>query len=235
MNNNSIHTYPVILRPFSGASVVKPSNSKGNSKKKKHGQSELIAFARFFKYGCGEILEDVCVKIDGHNYEPDFAYINKEKGIFIDIEIDEPYSAAGHPTHFMHEDGVDKDSARNKRFQESGWYVLRFSEEQIICHTRECLKEIYKLALEAGTISELPQTLRDTPDLQQHPRWTKNDAFLLSRKHHRKSYLGYDPVHIDLSGALSCLRLLIPVIRQSITHSRVRSEMVRQLQSFLFR
>lgn len=235
MENNAISTYPVILRPTICAAVIQPKPTDKNSKIKKRGQSELVAFSRFFEYGCGEIREDVCVKIAGHNYEPDFAYINKEKAVFIDIEVDEPYSASGHPTHFVLEDGTNKDSVRNKRFQDAGWYVVRFSEEQIFCHTRECVKEVYKLALEAGVISELPKALRDTPDLPSHPRWTKNDSFNLSRQHHRKSYLGYDPVHMDLSGALRCTRLLLPVIVQSFTHPRVRRQMMRQLYNFVFR
>lgn len=231
-------TYPVILAPAADAALVRPN--AGGSKSKKHGQSELIAFARFFKYGCGEIREDACVKIGGHNYEPDFAFIDEEHGIFIDIEVDEPYSASGHPTHFLQPDGTNKDSARNERFRQAGWYVIRFSEEQIFCHTAECLREVYKLALSAGAIDALPAALtspqsggqRGASDLQPHPRWTKNDSYDMKRRHHRKSYLGYDPTHMGLQGYLRCTRLILPVMWQSLFHARVRREMCRQL--FLF-
>jgi hypothetical protein len=43
----------------------------------------------------------VPVRIDKHNYEPDMVYLNEEKGVCIDIEVDEPYSASGRPTHYL--------------------------------------------------------------------------------------------------------------------------------------
>lgn len=224
-------TYPVILSPAPGATPIPPSTA--NSKSKAHGQSELVAFARFFKYGCGEIREDVCVRIAGHNYEPDFAYIDEEHGVFIDIEVDEPYSASGHPTHFLLPDGTNKDSARNERFRQAGWYVIRFSEEQIFCHTAECLREVYKLARAAGAPSPVPRTGEQKGGtLHPHPRWTKNDSYDMKQRHHRKTYLGYDPTHMDFQGFLRCTRLILPVAWQSIFHARVRREMFRQLFRF---
>lgn len=225
-------TYPVILTPAPGVTPVSPNAA--SSKSKKHGQSELVAFARFFKYGCGEIREDACVKIGGHNYEPDFAYIDEEHGVFIDIEVDEPYSASGHPTHFLLPDGTNKDSARNERFRQAGWYVIRFSEEQIFCHTAECLREVYKLALSAGAIDTLPAALTSPQSeaLQPHPRWTKNDSYDMKRRHHRKTYLGYDPTHMGFQGYVRCTRLILPVMWQSLFHAHVRREMCRQLFRF---
>lgn len=228
-------TYPVVLHPTEGASLIMPSDGKEQGKVKKHGQSELVAFARFFKYGCGEIREDVCVRICGHNYEPDFALVDREHGICIDIEVDEPYAASGHPTHFLLDDGTNKDSVRNKRFQDAGWYVIRFSEEQIFCHTKECLHEVYKLALAADAIDEMPEELRGVADLTPHPRWTKNDAYRMKRSNHRKSYLGYNPVHMGISGYIRCTRLIIPIAWQSIGHERVRKEMCSQLRRFFFK
>lgn len=228
-------TYPVILFPSEGAELIMPSNTQQQSKKKKHGQSELIAFARFFKYGCGEIREDACVRICGHNYEPDFAYVNKEKGVYIDIEVDEPYATSGHPTHFLIEDGTNKDSVRNKRFQDSGWYVIRFSEEQIFCHTKECLRKVYELALTAGAIDEMPNALKDAQDLQPQKRWTKNDSYQMIRRHYRKSYLGYDPIHLGIGGYFRCVWLILPIMWQSIYSKRVRNEMCRQLSGFIFK
>lgn len=34
------------------------------------------------------IQQKVRVRIDGHGYEPDFAFVDKTRGIYIDIEID---------------------------------------------------------------------------------------------------------------------------------------------------
>lgn len=225
-------TYPVILFPSEGAELIIPSNTQQQSKKKKHGQSELIAFARFFKYGCGEIREDVCVRICGHNYEPDFAYVNKEKGVYIDIEVDEPYATSGHPTHFLLDDDTNKDSVRNKRFQDAGWYVIRFSEEQIFCHTKECLREVYRIALDAGAVDEMPEGLCGVPGLKPLQRWTKDDAYRMKRSNYRKSYLGYDPISMGITGYARCALLILPIVWQSIWHKRVRTEMFSQLQRF---
>lgn len=228
-----MENYPVLFTPVPGAMLICPAAS--SSKNKLHGQSELIAFARFFKYGCADIREDICVKIDGHNYEPDFAYINKERGVYIDIEVDEPYAASGHPTHFMLDDGTNKDSARNERFRQAGWYIIRFSEEQIFCHTRECLREIYKLAINAGAIDTLPVSLQDTPDLQPQPRWTKSDSFNMKKKLYRMSYLGYNPSKINLQYYLRSIKLILPIMWQSVWSSKVRKMMCNQLWNYFIK
>lgn len=67
MENNNNQTYPVILHPAVDATLVLPFDDDGNRKVRKQGQSELIAFARFLKYGCEEIREDVCVNIWVHH------------------------------------------------------------------------------------------------------------------------------------------------------------------------
>ena len=225
-------TYPIILHPVPGASVVLPSSSK---KTRRVGASEMVNLSRLFRLGLNEIREDVCVKIDGHNYEPDYAYIDKENGIFIDIEVDEPYSTGGKPTHYLHTDGMNSDSARNQRFIAAGWYVARFSEEQIFCHTAQCMKEVYKLLLQAGAIAELPKKLRNIPNLQPMPRWTANDSAKMKRSRFRKSYLGYDPLNMDWESNIRCVLLIIPIIFQSIFNGRIRKCLVKQLHNYFFK
>lgn len=235
MENTTAQTYPVVLYPTEGSLFIPPTDPRQNCKHKTHGQSELVAFARFFKYGCSEIREDVCVKICGHTYEPDFAYINIEKGVCIDIEVDEPYAASGHATHFLTEDGQNKDFARNKRFQDAGWYVIRFSEEQMFCHTRECLREVYKLALVAGAIDRLPEVMLNVFDLQSCSRWTRKDSNRMNHNRYRKTYLGYDPSHMGVNGYVRCTKLILPVMLQSLGSGRVCREMLRQLNRFFFK
>jgi very-short-patch-repair endonuclease len=60
--------------------------------------------------------------------------LHKETNIFIDIEIDEPYSFEERkPIHFD-----DSDCERDKYFAESGFIVIRFTEDQIIDNTYQC-------------------------------------------------------------------------------------------------
>jgi len=214
------------------ASVILPFPSK---KKKRMGASEMVNLYRLFRLGLGEIREDVCVRFEGHNYEPDYAYINEEKGIYIDIEVDEPYSTGGKPTHYLNADGTNSDSARNQRFQQAGWYVARFTEEQMFCHTAQCMKAVYELAMKAGAIDHLPQKLLDVPDLKPCRRWDANDSFAMKRRRHRKSYLGYDPLKMDWQSNLCCIRLIIPIIFQSIFNARMRKCLGKQLYSYFIK
>jgi hypothetical protein len=54
------------------------------------------------------------------------------------LEIDEPYSFdSKEPIHYD-----DSDSSRDEYFVGSGFILIRFSEDQIISHTEECLELI---------------------------------------------------------------------------------------------
>ena len=226
------HTYPIILQPISDVSVVLPSSSK---KIRRIGASEMVILSRLLKLGLREIREDVCVRIERHNYEPDYAYVNNKKGIYIDIEVDEPYSTKGKPTHYVMADGLNSDSERNQRFQSAGWYVVRFTEEQIFCHTAQCMKVVYKLARDTDAINELPPKLLHIPALEPCPRWNSSDSVIMSRQRYRKSYLGYDPLNMDWESTIRCILLIIPIIFQSIFNGRIRKCLVKQLHNYFFK
>lgn len=71
-------------------------------------------------------------------YAPDFVWADEENGLFIDIEIDEPYTALeGEPIHFR-----GADDARNDFFIRNGWLVVRFAEEQIVQYPEACCTQI---------------------------------------------------------------------------------------------
>lgn len=222
-------TYPVILYPMPGTAVVQPTKVRGGKNKKK-GASELVSMARVFRCGIKNIGEDVCISLNGHRYEPDLVY--RDGSICVDIEIDEPYSGSGHPTHFLKDDGSNIDSARNQCFLDAGWHVIRFSEQQMFCHTKACMKEVFKLLLEAGAVKEIPKKLADVPDLEPVPRWTDAESRELKRRNFRPSYLGFNPVKTTFGGTLRCIWLLLPIAWQSIWDSRVRKEMLSQLGNY---
>ncbi len=225
-----IQTYPVILHPTPGTAVVQPQKVL-EGKNKKKGPSELVSMARVFRCGIKNIGEDVCISLNGHRYEPDLVYWNGN--ICIDIEIDEPYSGSGHPTHYLKADGSNIDAERNQRFLDAGWYVVRFSEQQMFCHTKACMKELFKLLLEAGAVNEIPKKLTDAPNLEPVSRWNEGDSREMKRKNFRPSYLGFDPVRTTFGGTLLCISLLVPIAWQSIWDSRVRKEMFSQLGNYV--
>ena len=223
--------YPVILSPKQTNAPVMPTS---RTKSCRMGASEIIGLSHLLKLGLNEIRDDLCVSIEGHNYEPDFAYIDPEKGICIDIEIDEPYTTGGNPTHYCLADGTTSDTRRNIRFQNAGWYVIRFSEEQFFCHTDRCMKLVYDLLKAQGCIDEIPQQLaRATAKLPAVRHWTYTQARNMHRRGYRRKYLGFNPLQYDIKGIMRCCWLLLPILWQSVIYSRMRQSLYRQMQSVL--
>lgn len=225
--------FPVILKPSFPDVRVLPMGSK-QTKVRKRGASELVDRARIFRLRLKDVREDVCVNIEGHAYEPDFAYINKEKGIYVDIEVDEPYTGGGRPTHYLLPDGSNSDAVRNARFLNAGWYVCRFSEQQFYCHTKSCMKEVYSLLLSEGLIDVIPKKLASAPDLKEDSRWTETEARSMYRKKYRVSYLGYNPLSMAVKDNLYCIVLVIPMFFESIWNWRLGKELYRQLWNWFF-
>jgi len=223
-------TYPIILRPSEGATAIRPFVKHGKTKKK--GPSELIAFSRLHRLGLKELRSDISVKIAGYNYEPDIVYINNEKGVFIDIEVDEPYSAYDHPTHCIDDRNEGKDDRCNEIFQNAGWYVIRFTEEQLFCHTKACTRDIYKTLMSAGVVVAMPSNIVGTEELPVTSRWTERQSWTWIRQQYRNTYLGFSPKMNKFSDYIRCVRLVIPIILQSITDKPVRKELKKQLKRF---
>lgn len=223
--------YPIIQKANSPAEATMFSISTG-CKNKKTGASELVAFSHVFGLGLDCIREDVSVTINGHRYEPDLAYIDAANGVYVDIEIDEPYSGRHHPTHYISENGEHKDQRRNDIFRNAGWYVVRFTEQQMFCQTKSCMKSVFELLFQLRAIDSIPSKLKDAPPLNMESCWTAEESKKRSYQNYRKSYLGYDPIHMDFSSIIRCCVLIIPILFQSIWSPRVRHEMFRQLKGF---
>lgn len=229
MSSNS--SYPVLLAPISGRQIVEPCfNKRGRHYKK--GPSELVVFSKI-----SPLKEIDCrwsVTIDGHRYEPDWVFVDKERGIYVDIEVDEPYSASGKPTHYINEDGSERDDVRNRAFQKAGWYVARFSERQLYTAPETCLKSIYEMLANAGAIDMIPERYQSIPDLQSESRWSEKDSLKMKRTHYRDTYLKYNPARLGLRGYLECTKLIIPILLKSIFNYKLRREMSVQLMWFFF-
>ena len=225
--------YPIILFPSEKPTFqFSVSTAKKN---KKTGASELAAFSHVLALGLECIHEDISVVIEGHRYEPDLVYINKEKNIFVDIEIDEPYSGGHHPTHYITSKGVHKDARRNELFCKAGWYVVRFTERQMFCETKACMKTLFDFLLKTKAIEEIPFCLHETKELKRESCWTAEESKGKSYQRYRKTYLGYDPIKMDFSSHLRCCILIVPIIFQSFRNIRIREMMIKQLRNLFFR
>lgn len=229
---NPIPTYPVLQCPSNKSQIVSPQYIKEGRQYKK-GPSELVIFSKI-----AHIKEIDCrwsVTINGRRYEPDWALVDKEKGIFVDIEVDEPYSANGQPTHYVNDNGTERDGERNRAFREAGWYVARFSERQFYLYPNACMLAIYRMLYEDGAISEMPKGIYPESGLMIESRWTKSTSQQLKKQHYRDRYLGYNPAHLGLKGYKKCTGLIIPIMLKSIVNRKLRHEMKDQLRGFFSR
>ena len=225
--------YPIRLNPTQAADGSHIVPAKRGGKNKKQGPTELISFARICHLGGKALREDVVVILEGHRYEPDLAYVDEERGIYLDIEIDEPYSTSGHPTHYLGANGVPKDDERNRCFQAAGWHVVRFCEEQMFCHTASCLKVIYTLLLELGAVGEMLPKIKNAPDLSPIPQWTEQESYDMKRRHHRRKYLHFDPQRMNAADMLQCIKILTPITWEATHNRRVRKMLFKSITRYL--
>jgi hypothetical protein len=124
------------------------------------------------------------VILNGYGYKPDIAYIDVKNKIFIDIEVDEPYSKSGVITHYL---GHPKDNYRNKLFIEAGWNIVRFSEQQVIQNAELCCQFIRRFI----GICEKKHALNylDDPYVKiQHSKWTLKDSQRFLKEEKREFY-----------------------------------------------
>lgn len=221
--------YPIIQTTYCHVDKSKFVVTTGQ-KSKKTGASEFVVFARMLKLGLDDIRNDVRVTIAGHSYEPDFAYIDEGKGIYVDIEIDEPYSTNHRPTHYVAKDGMHADKRRNDIFTGAGWVVCRFTERQMFCQTKSCMKVVYELLMQMGAIDAIPKKLVDAPALASEPCWNEYISKKRSYERYRKTYLGYEPVDMDLGSYMRCCILFFQIMFQSIFDKRVRRIAIAQIR-----
>ncbi len=132
------------------------------------GATEDTLFYALMKYGVTDIKTDVFV----NDYYPDIAIIGC--GYMIDIEIDEPYThKTKRLTHYI---GCG-DEERNAKFQETGAFVIRFSEEQITNNLGTCVEIVSKIQgfAKTGNCIYLNEVQKLYYSIAQD-RWTKEDA-----------------------------------------------------------
>jgi hypothetical protein len=126
-----------------------------------------------------------------NSFQPDIIFNDEERNIWIDIEIDEPYdSITKEPIHFTDYTNT-LDEKRDRYFTENGWFVIRFSETQIVNSPMECAKYINDFLITDFSISEYNYIFYDTLDLPDRPRWDYDQALTMvkfdSRNLNRKA------------------------------------------------
>jgi len=187
--NNSIkerntvinRSIPYIIQTVLSSLFVRSDDYSVVDEGPQQGRSENILFAKLMQVIPNSIHIDT--RIAG--YYPDLM-VSTSNGIYIDIEIDEPYEIeTKKEIHYLGSDDED----RNKRITNRGWVVLRFSEKQIITNCDTCVEIIKDLKkfIEQCDVSILDD-IGNNCKLLQEKRWTKEEARLMALRNYRRTY-----------------------------------------------
>jgi len=120
-------------------------------------------------------------------YQPDIIFHDEESNLWIDIEIDEPYdSNTKTPIHYINESGNPVDLHRDQYFLSKGWFIIRFSENQVVSNPFGCclyLQSFLKKHISYQSVRQIPSTDEIKPELC----WTYDEALTLARSNFRKN------------------------------------------------
>ena len=188
--------YPVLLLPMDrevyhfgeGYHWIKPGfNSYTNYKDDMYGASEKYFLQTLLKhFGNDKIKHNqLSVKINNDLYIPDFTYMDNDNKVYLDIEIDEPYSfKTKEPIHYKSSDHI-----RNIYMQRGGWAVIRFSEKQVVQQPDECCNFVAAYLTFAYMDKTKFGNHQLTSNLPTDKTWTKNEAEQMALVNYRKTYL----------------------------------------------
>lgn len=123
----------------------------------------------------------------GEYYLPDFAYIDQEIKLYIDIEIDEPYHFKTHEiTHCL---GTEEETKQEDFLLDNNWIIVRFSEEQGVKFPQSCCKTIAEIIYQVTGDNTILSQLESESDLPLFNRWNEEEALTMLQKSYRQSYL----------------------------------------------
>lgn len=180
-DGNSPQRYPLLLAPHQGTVIVMPQ--RGKNCKKGPGEQWLALW--LWAHRLKGFYDNLTLPAKGHRYEPDLAYIDEQRGIFIDIENDEPYSMGKRiPTHY-----IGKDDERNRNITAAGWIVLRFTEQQLIDTPASVARTVMDVVRKIAPDVEMPRCLRNASPVDTDPRWDLNTARQHAKSRYRDSYM----------------------------------------------
>lgn len=151
------------------------------------GKSEALFKKYLVEAFGGKILTEQALSLhESYNpIYPDFVY--HDENVLIDIEIDEPYVySTKMPTHY-HE--YDRD--RNYQFMNRDWFIIRFSEEQVIKYPEICISFLIKYIqlIKIGKAMELVEN-KDLSEFNfSHRSWTIEDCIKMADNSYRDKYL----------------------------------------------
>jgi very-short-patch-repair endonuclease len=151
----------------------------------KKGASEFFFLSTLIRY----FGDKIKVNYQFSDYTPDFVILCE--GIYINIEIDEPYTSVGETKIPIHCSDDAKNGERDDSFTSSNWCVIRFAEEQVLLEPAECCKFITDIigVLIKVNIDTL-KILTEKKYPQRIKRWDRTEALQFAKyKKRRAVYL----------------------------------------------
>ena len=180
-DGNAPQLYPLMLAPQQGTAIIMPQQGK-NCKK---GPGEQWLALWIWSHRLKGFYDNLTLTYRGHRYEPDLAYIDEQRGIYIDIENDEPYTMGKRtPTHYL-----GKDDQRNENVTAAGWIVLRFSEKQCIDSPARVARTVMDVVRSIAPDVEMPRVLQNVHPVDADPRWDHDTARQRAKSRYRDSYM----------------------------------------------
>lgn len=164
------------LRQFH-TKIIYPQKSIDEVKK---GRSEK-KFLSFLKLD-GQIFNDLELRSKSSFFAPDITYVSNDYNLFLDIEIDEPYSFSNQPIHFIE----SHDRFRDQIFTDANWLVVRFSEKQIMTQPLKCCEYINEL-IKSYFNFNFDNLFRISFSFREK-RWTKKESYEMIKRKYRFSY-----------------------------------------------
>ncbi len=164
-----------------GKSIVAKSSPIRLAEIAKRGKTEIYFLEALNEKFGQNIHCDLGLKAGNEYFKPDFVYHHSEKGICIDIEIDEPYSFSDKlPIHYKNY----SDGSRDNYFLSQNWIIIRFTEKQIIESRQECIDFIQECI-------HCVFFKKDAIDLKisEETKWSYEQALLWAKTDYRNTYL----------------------------------------------
>jgi len=180
------YCYPVVKMPAGNSSLKLPRLGRSNQK----GYKEEDFFDQLkLHFSDFELTDNVHMVIPffSRPYEPDIVLFDRERNLYIDIEIDEPYDGYyRYPTHNIRsEDQQKQDNTRDLFFNESGWIVIRFTEKQVHCDTGQCISHI------RNVLNSIYKNchVNESNSIKEE-QWNENQSIQWQKTYYRENYLG---------------------------------------------
>ena len=174
-------SYPMISWPAKGSETTPPQHGRSEM----HGYSDNYFWKVLNESDLRNLLHrDVHLPVPCRAipYEPAFVLMDETGNWIIDVEIDAPYHGWYRvPLHYID----SKDAVRDNYFNECGWTVVRFTEQQVRHELESCVELIRKVVNKLiGDTAEISSNV--TPE----KRWTFKEAVAMERDLVREKYLG---------------------------------------------